>query len=91
MDFIEGLPFSGNVDVILVVVDRLTKYAYFMSLKHPYFALTVAQAYMDQVFKLHGLPTAIVSDKDLVFTSTFWQELFKLQRVNLQLSTAYHP
>ena len=91
MDFIEGLPHSGGVDVILAVVDRLTKYAHFMALKHPYTAATVAKVYIDQVFKLHGLPNSIVSDRDPVFTSLFWQELFKIQGVNLQLSTAYHP
>lgn len=62
MDFIEGLPLSHGKSTILVVVDRLTKYAHFMSLTHPYSALTVAQAFFDYVFKLHGLPTILISD-----------------------------
>ena len=64
--------------MILVVVDRLTKYACFIGLKHIYTTNTVARAYIDHVFKLHGLPVSIVSDNDLVFTSNFWQELFKI-------------
>ncbi|GKV02869.1 hypothetical protein SLEP1_g15252 [Rubroshorea leprosula] len=91
MDFITGLPKSYGKDVIFIVVDRLTKYAHFIALQHPYSALTVAQAYMDNVFKLHGLPQEIVSDRDPIFLSNFWQELFKLQGVELQCSSAYHP
>lgn len=46
---------------------------------------------MDNIVKLHGLPNSIVSDRDTIFVSVLWKELFKLYRVNLQLSTAYHP
>jgi hypothetical protein len=62
MDFITGLPKSGNKSVIMVVVDRLSKYARFYALQHPFTASTVAQIFMDQVFKLHGMPHSIVSD-----------------------------
>ncbi|PKI37099.1 hypothetical protein CRG98_042533 [Punica granatum] len=79
MDFIEGLPKSMGKEVIFVVVDRCTKYAHFMSLSHPYSASTVAQAFLDNVFKLHGMPETIVSDRDPVFLSKFWQDLFRLQ------------
>ena len=91
MDFVEGLPLLRGNEVILVVVDRFTKYAHFVGLKHPYTAATVAQIYIDQVFKLHGLPTTIVSDRDAVFTSQFWTELFRIQGVSLHMSTTYHP
>jgi hypothetical protein len=91
MDFITGLPKSGNKSVIMVVVDRLSKYAHFCALPHPFTASTVAQIFMDQVFKLHGMPKSIVSDRDPTFTSNFWQELFKLQGTQLHLSSAYHP
>jgi hypothetical protein len=91
MDFIEGLPSSEGYSVILVVVDRLTKFAHFIPVKHPYTATKIAQAFMDNVVKLHGLPQSIVTDRDTIFLSSFWKELFKLYRVNLHLTTAYHP
>jgi hypothetical protein len=91
MDFITGLPKLGNKSVIMVVVDFLSKYAHFCALPHPFTASTVAQIFMDQVFKLHGMPHSIVSDRDPTFTSNFWQDLFKLQGTQLHLSSTYHP
>lgn len=91
LDFIEGLPKSSNHNCILVVVDKFSKYAHFLPLSHPYIAFQVALLYMNNVFKLHGLPTAIVSDRDKVFTSHVWQELFKLLNTDLRISSAYHP
>jgi hypothetical protein len=69
MEFIEGLPISENKDIILVVVDRFTKYAYFISMKHPINLKSVAKAFTENVFKLHGLPIVIVTDRDKIFTS----------------------
>ena len=91
MDFITGLPKSGKKSVIMVVVDRLSKYAHFCALPHPFTPTLVAQYFMDQIFKLHGMPTSIVFDRDPIFTSNFWQELFRLQGTQLKLSTSYHP
>jgi hypothetical protein len=79
MDFIVGLPKLSNKLVILVVVDHLSRYAHFCALQHPFRASIVAQLFMDQVFKLHGMPHSIVSYCDPTFTNNFWQELFKLQ------------
>ncbi|XP_071680642.1 uncharacterized protein [Lolium perenne] len=64
MDFIEGLPLSEHANIILVVVDRLTKYAHFLALKHPYTASSVAKVYLDNIVKLHGVPLSIISDRD---------------------------
>jgi hypothetical protein len=91
MDFIEGLPKSQSKDVILVVVDRLSKYAHFIALSHPYNASDIAQLFLDNVFKLHGLPKVILIDRDPIFTSTIWQSLFKAMGVQLHLTSAYHP
>ena len=91
MDFVEGLPKSQSKDVVLVVVDRLTKFVHFVPLSHPYTAAKVANLYLQHVFKLHGMPTTIVSDRNPMFTSHFWQELMRLQGVQLAMSSAYHP
>jgi hypothetical protein len=91
MDFITGLPKSESCEVILVVVDRLTKYSHFIPLRHPYTALTVANTFLDNVVKLHGVPKSIVSDRDVVFTSKFWRQLFKAVGTNLSYSSTYHP
>jgi hypothetical protein len=78
MDFIVGLPKYGNKSVLMVVVDCLSKYAHFCALQHPFTTSIVAQIFMDHIFKLHGIPHSIVSDRDPNFTSNFWQELFRL-------------
>jgi hypothetical protein len=63
----------------MVVVDRLSKSAHFLPLKHPFTAKSV------------GMPRSIVSDRDLVFVSHFWQEFFKMSGTKLQLNSVYHP
>ena len=65
MDFITGLPNCQGKSVILVVVDRLSKYTQFMALSHPYSATSVAQLFIENVFKLQGMPLSIVCDRDL--------------------------
>lgn len=91
MDFISALPNSQGKEVILVVVDRLTKYAHFIPLAHPYSVMTVFEALMDNVIKLHGLPVCVVSDRDAIFTSSLYQELFSAFGVQIRFRTASHP
>uniref|UniRef100_A0A2N9EG81 Integrase catalytic domain-containing protein n=1 Tax=Fagus sylvatica TaxID=28930 RepID=A0A2N9EG81_FAGSY len=91
MDFIEGLPNSHGFTVIMVVVDRLTKYAHFLSLKHPYTTKVVAEIYVKEISRLHRMPRSIATDRDKVFTSQFWTEYFRLQGSELWMSSAYHP
>ena len=78
MDFITGLPNGSGKTVIMIIVDQLSKYANFALLAHPYSAESVARAFVENVFKFHGLPRSIVSDRDLVFTSMSWGEVLKL-------------
>lgn len=91
MDFISGLPISQRLDTIMVVVDRLTKYVHFIGLSHPYFVAKVATLFAQNVLKLYEMPTSIVFNRDPVFTAKFWAELFKLQGVQLAMSSTYHP
>lgn len=91
MDFIEGLPRSCNADCILVVVDKLSKYAHFIPMVHPFSALKVANLFLDHVYRLHGMPSAIITDRDKIFTSNFWQHLFALTDTQLCMSSSYHP
>jgi len=62
LDFIEGLPKSQSYNAILMVVDKFTKYGHFIPLTHPFTALSVAKLYFAHIYKLHGLPDAIISD-----------------------------
>lgn len=78
MDFIEGLPKSQGYSVIMVIVDRLTKFAHFVAVKHPYIATSIAQLFMVNVVEIHVLPNSIMFDRDTIFVSQFWKELFKL-------------
>jgi transposase InsO family protein len=90
-DFVSGLPKSGGKDVLMVVIDKFTKYCHLLTLSHPFKAAEVAQIFLDSVYKLHGLPSSIITDRDPLFTSCFWQELMKALNVKLNFSTSYHP
>lgn len=78
-------------DVILMVVDRFSKYNHFLALNHPFTALQVAQTYLDYAFKLHGWPRSLVSDRDPIFLSQIWKGLFSLHGTEFLLSSVYHP
>ena len=72
MDFIIGLPMSEGKSVIMVVVDRLTKYAHFFSLSHPFKVSTIATSYVETIQKIHGNTKIIVSDRYPIFIGNFW-------------------
>ena len=91
LDFVEALPRVRGKSVILTVVDHLSKYCHFIPLAHPYSAESVAQAFFSEVVRLHGVPQSMVSDRDTVFTSLFWQELMRLMGTKLHMTTAFHP
>ena len=91
MDFIIDLPTSEGKDSIFVVVDRLKKYAHFISISSKSKASQVTDTYVKNIFKLHGFPKVIVSDRDPKFTNNFWKELFHQVGTSLTISTSYHP
>jgi hypothetical protein len=91
MDFVEALPRVNGKSVILTIVDRFSKSAHFIALSHPYTATSVARVFFAEIVRLHGIPSSIVSDRDPVFTSSFWRELFRLAGVKLQFTLAFHP
>ena len=91
MDFVEGLLVSSQFSCLLVVIDKLSKYGHFIPLHHMFTAETVAEAFLNTVYKLHGMPLSIISDCDRVFTSKFWKELFQKCGVLLRMSTSRHP
>lgn len=91
MDFIAGLPaYRGNT-CILVIVDQFSKGLHLGMLPPSHTAQTVAQLFMELVEKLHGMPRSIISDRDPLFISKFWQALFRLSGTKLKMSSAYHP
>ena len=90
-DFITGLPPSHGFTAILVVVDRYSKGTHLGALPPKYSAHKVACLFFDIVCKLHGFPHSLVSDRDPIFLSSFWRELFRISGTKLRYSTAYHP
>ncbi|GJX02508.1 transposon ty3-I gag-pol polyprotein [Tanacetum coccineum] len=91
MDFITGMPLSKGFTVVLVVVDRFSKYAHFALFPTTFNAPKVAEVFVETVVKLHVIPKSIVSDPDPVYVSKFWTQLFKLSGTQLNHSTTYHP
>jgi transposase InsO family protein len=91
MDHITDLPRSSGFNCILVVADRLTKQAHFICAKKTDDARTLARQYLDNIFRLHGLPTDIVSDRGTTFTSAWWTAFLSMLKVKPNLSTAFHP
>jgi RNase H-like domain found in reverse transcriptase/Integrase zinc binding domain/Chromo (CHRromatin Organisation MOdifier) domain len=91
MDFITDLPLSQGYDCLLVFKDRLTKMAHLVPTLKSASAEDVAQLYLSHIFRLHGLPLSIVSDRDPRFTGAFWKEFQRLLGTKVSLSTAFHP
>ncbi|SGY80360.1 BQ5605_C008g05368 [Microbotryum silenes-dioicae] len=91
MDHIADLPPSSGFDCVLVVVDRLTKEAHFIPTHKTDSSRDLARTFLTHVFKLHGLPTDIVSDRGATFTSNWWSEFLAMLKIKPNLSTAFHP
>jgi IS30 family transposase len=92
MDFITGLPTTKkHNDSIMVVIDKLTKVAHFILVKSTHKAINIAKFFMKEIFRMHGLPKTIISDRDTKFTSNLWKTLFSGLDTQLSFSTTYHP
>src|ERR1044072_2313955 len=92
MDFVSGLPRTAkNCDSIWVIVDRLTESAHLFPIRMDYSMERLAELYVEKIVSLHGIPSSIVSDRDLRFTSKFWTGLQEALGTKLRLSSAYHP
>jgi transposase InsO family protein len=91
IDFITGLPKYADKEIIMVVVHRLTKYAHFIALSHPYTALAMAKLFFHNFYKFYRLPNSIVTDRDSIFTCKFWKELMGFLGITLNMSSSYHP
>ncbi|KAJ9512274.1 hypothetical protein QJQ45_012943 [Haematococcus lacustris] len=93
MDLIVKLPASGpnKYDSILVFVDRLTKMVHLVKTWESMTATQYAKLFLEHVFRLHGMPRSVVSDRGPQFHNKFWAEVTKLLQVQVNLSSAYHP
>ena len=76
LDFVSDFPLTQRKHgAVWVIVDRLTKFAHFLSVRLDYFMDRLAELYVSEIVRLHGIPVSIVSDRDPWFTSRFWKEL----------------
>ena len=92
MDFVVGLPVTGRKHYsVWVVVDRLTKSAHFLPVRTDYSLDKLAELYIKEIVRLHGIPVSIISDQDPRFTSRFWEKLQEAMGTRLNFSTAFHP
>ena len=92
MDLVTGLPRTAKgFDSIWVIVDRLTKTAYFFPVCITYTAIQYARLYLDRIVPLHGVTISIVSDKGTQFTSRFWRSFQEALGTQLRFSTIFHP
>ncbi len=92
MDFLQGLRKSRNgYDTILSFVDRFSKRRHFIPCTPNATAIGIAHSFHQHIFRNHGLPDSIVSDRDPLFTSRFWKELLKILKVNMKMGTENHP
>jgi hypothetical protein len=91
IDFVSALPLINGFDCICVIVDRFSKMAHYIPCTTSESAETSASLFFDNIVKLHGLPSSIISDRGPQFASLFWKRLFSLCGTLIKLSTAFHP
>jgi hypothetical protein len=92
LEFITGLPKNQKKnDLIMVVIDKCSKSTHYIPMKSTYKAINIANFFMKEIFRLHGIPTMVISDRYVKFTSKFWKELFAGLDTNLNFSRSYLP
>src|SRR3979490_2986738 len=91
VDLIMKLPISQGYNALLVMVDRLSKRAHVIPTTSDVNSVGIARLFCDHIWKLHGLPEEVISDRGTQFVSQFMQELNKLLGIKVAASTAYHP
>ena len=92
MDFVKGLPTStSKKNAIWVIVDRLTKSAHFLAVRTDWSLKKLAEVYVREIIRLHGIPKSIISYRDPRFTSRFWKQLHESFGTRLHFSTAFYP
>jgi hypothetical protein len=97
MDFITKLlglvdePIGNRYDSIFVVMDRLTKYTYFIPYNEDFTVQSLVIIFVDRIVRYYRIPKAIISNRDKLFTSVFWKTLIVTLGIKLKLSTAFHP
>lgn len=95
LDFITGLPeshaYGGVYDAILVVVCKFSKMAHYIPARKDWTAGQLAEAFVREIVRLHGVPQALISDRGSVFTSRLWANLMFVLKIERRLSTAFHP
>jgi hypothetical protein len=92
MDFITGLPKSTKQnDAIMIVVEKMRKDVNFIPVNSTCKEIDIASIFMKEIFRLHGMPKEIISDRDTKFISNFWKYLFSRFETKLLFSTTYHP
>jgi len=91
VDFVVELPSSSRHDVVMTVVDSVSKRVYFILTHTTVIAEGAARLFLHQVWKLHSLPKCVISDRGPQFVACFTKELYRLLGIKLASSTAWHP
>lgn len=91
VDFVGALNPSNGFDQVMVVIDRLSKERHYVSCKTTQTAAQLADLFVRHIWKLHGLPDSIISDRDKLFVSEFWQAICSRLNISADLSSSRHP
>lgn len=91
VDFITDLPISNSFDAVLVIIDKLTRYAHFIPCTTQITEVETAPLFHNHIWSHYGLPQQIISDRDARWTGAFWDHLTKLIAITRSLTTALHP